>query len=155
VLLNNLIIKGREKSLDNIQRDRENQIEVRYSPIHGKGLFAASDIAEGELVMLIRGEVISGDECERREEEEGNVYIFWNGDDTYIDTANTDKIKYINHNCDPNCEVEEGDDDSLPLFAIKDIKTGDEITMDYGYEDIYEDCSCNQCDNKKFISVLE
>ena len=95
--------------------------------------------------MKITGEIISGDECERREDEENNVYIFWQDDETYIDTANTKKIKFINHNCDYNCEVEEDDEGNLVLVADKQIKAGDELTIDYGYEDIYHDCSCYGC----------
>lgn len=123
----------------------ENYVFVRDSFIHGKGVFTSADIQRGSLIMLIQGEVISGDECERREEEEGNVYIFWNGDDTYIDTSPTDKIKYINHNCDFNCDVVGNDEFSLKLIAYRNIKAGEELTIDYGYEEIYEDCRCRLC----------
>ena len=122
----------------------EEFVVVKDSQIHGKGIFSSILIPKGELVMVIEGEVISGDECERREEEDNNVYIFWNGD-TYIDTVNTDKIKYINHDCAPNCEVIDRNEESLNLVADRDIKPGEEITIDYGYDEIYEDCSCSSC----------
>jgi uncharacterized protein len=121
-----------------------NKVEVRESEIHGKGIFAKDPIPAGEIIMVIEGEVISEDECVRRENEEDNVYIFWNGD-TYIDTANTNVIKYINHDCDYNCEVDDKDDSSLYLMSAVDIKPGDELTIDYGYEEIYEFCQCNSC----------
>ena len=81
---------------NNFEKDFEEFVVVKESPIHGKGIFADAEIPAGELVMVIRGEVITGTECERREEEDNNVYIFWNGR-YYIDTVNTEKIKYINH----------------------------------------------------------
>jgi SET domain-containing protein len=121
----------------------EQDIHVRNSEIHGSGLFTSVSIKAGTPIMIIRGEVISGDECERREEE-GNVYIFWNGDN-YIDTSDTDKIKYINHDCDFNCLVEERDEYTLLLVAAKDIAAGEELTIDYGYEEIYESCRCTAC----------
>ena len=121
----------------------EQDIHVQDSGIHGSGLFTSVDIKAGQPIMVISGEVISGDECERREEE-GNVYIFWNGD-TYIDTSNTEKIKYINHDCDFNCLVEERDEYTLLLVAAKDISAGEELTIDYGYEEIYESCRCTAC----------
>ena len=93
--------------------------------------------------MLIEGEVISEEECIRREED-GNVYIFWN-EDSYIDTFNTKKIKYINHKCDFNCEVLEADNNGLMLAASRDIKAGEELTIDYGYDEIYEACRCSLC----------
>jgi hypothetical protein len=94
--------------------------------------------------MLIKGEVISEEECIRREDDENNVYIFWN-DINYIDVNNTVVIKYINHKCDCNCEVDEGDESSLKLIASRDIKTGEELTIDYGYDEIYEYCKCKYC----------
>ncbi|MBU0559558.1 MAG: SET domain-containing protein [Bacteroidetes bacterium] len=121
-----------------------NSVVVRYSPIEGKGIFAVNIIPAGELVLIIEGEVISGGECELREENDNNVYIFWNGD-YYIDTINTDKIKYINHCCEPNCEVLDRDENSLNLVAQRDIMEGEEITMDYGYDEIYEMCNCKIC----------
>jgi uncharacterized protein len=118
-------------------------LEAKESDIHGKGIFTTVNIPEGEIIMIIDGDVISGDECERREEL-GNVYIFWNGD-TYIDVENTDKIKYINHKCDYNCEIGDRDESSLYLIASRDILAGEELTIDYGYEEIYEVCKCSYC----------
>lgn len=130
--------------MDNNFEDYGNRIIVRDSNIHGMGIFTTSDIPKNSLIMIISGEVISGDECERREEEENNVYIFWNGDN-YIDTSKTDKIKYINHKCDFNCDVIERDEESLYLTAYRDIKKGEELTIDYGYDEIYEYCNCTLC----------
>ena len=128
-----------------VENEFEDFVYVKDSGIHGKGLFSSVKIKEGKTIMVIKGEVISGDECERREEEENNVYIFWNGDDCYIDTANTDKIKFINHKCEYNCEVADGDKTSLLLVAARDIEPNEELTIDYGYEEIYEFCRCEKC----------
>jgi hypothetical protein len=126
----------------------EEFVYVKDSQIHGKGIYTSRLIKSGEKIMIITGEVISGDECERRENEENNVYIFWNGD-TYIDANNTDKIKYINHDCNYNCEVIDRDESSLWLVAASDISIDEELTIDYGYDEIYENCSCNNCENKE------
>ncbi|GAB4134078.1 MAG: SET domain-containing protein-lysine N-methyltransferase [Ignavibacteriales bacterium] len=124
------------------------KVIVKDSQISGKGLFAAKDIHEGEFIMLITGEVIDEAECIRREDEENNVYIFWN-DINYIDTSMTDDIKYINHSCEPNCFVDDGDEKSLNLVAGKFIKAGEELTIDYGYEEIYDFCNCHICSESK------
>ncbi len=126
------------------ERSRENTVVVKSSLIEGKGIFASKPIPADELVMIIKGETITGKECERREEEENNVYIFWNGR-YYIDTVNTIKIKYINHSCEPNCEVLSRDKDSLNLVSARDIQKGEELTIDYGYDEIYEMCRCPAC----------
>ena len=59
-------------------------VNVQESDIHGKGIFTTADIPSGKDIMLIKGEVISEEECIRREEDENNVYIFWN-EINYID----------------------------------------------------------------------
>lgn len=122
----------------------EKDLFVKESGIHGLGIFASSDIKAEQEIMVIKGEVISETECIRREEDENNVYIFWNGDN-YIDVSNTEKIKYINHSCACNCEVQERDDQSLWLVASVDIKAGEELVIDYGYDEIYESCTCDVC----------
>ena len=128
-----------------ISDDLEQFVYVKDSLIHGTGIFTSIDILAGSKIIIIKGEAIDGNECERREEEYNNVYIFWNGDDCYIDTAMTKKIKYINHNCNFNCDVEDNDEQSLLLIAYKDIKAGEELTIDYGYDEIYEYCKCAKC----------
>ncbi len=115
-------------------------IVVLDSPIQGKGIFTTKPCKKGEALMIIAGETINADECLRREAEEANVYIFYNDDDTYIDTAMTAKIRYINHSCEPNAEVKDRDRESLYLVALRAIEAGEEITIDYGYEEIYAIC---------------
>lgn len=125
-----------------------NLILVKESVIHGKGIFAAQFIPKGTLILIIEGDVIDENECMRREDEEDNVYIFWNGDN-YIDTSNSTDIKYINHSCDNNCEVLDNDEKSLQLVAARDILPEEELTIDYGYEEIYEYCTCVNCKSEK------
>lgn len=119
-------------------------IVVKDSPIHSKGIFSTVDIPSNEIILIIKGERIDEEECVRREELDNNVYIFWNGDN-YIDTIDTEKIKYVNHDCDPNCDVWDRDDESLYLVSTRKIKAGEELTIDYGYEEIYKDCCCYSC----------
>jgi uncharacterized protein len=121
----------------------EQYLFVKGSEIHGSGLFTSVKIPAGKKIMIIKGELISGNECEKREEF-GNVYIFWNGD-TYIDTEMTTMIKYINHNCHYNCDIIDRDFESLFLIADKEIEAGEELTIDYGYEEIYDLCRCEIC----------
>ncbi len=129
----------------------DEKVYVKSSNIHGTGIFTSVDIKEGEIIMKITGDVIDGNECMRREDEEDNVYIFYNGEDCYIDTSVTKKIKFINHNCDYNCDVLDGDETYLLLTADRDISAGEELTIDYGYEEIYEFCNCQKCNSDSVL----
>ena len=122
-------------------------LSVKKSNVHGEGLFSEKYFDSGQVITKIDGELIDADECVRREAE-GNVYIFWKSDDEYIDVSEWPFLRYINHACDYNCDIEEDEKGNLILIAGKNIQAGDELTIDYGYDEIYEYCSCNECTNK-------
>jgi hypothetical protein len=124
----------------------DDKVYIKGSAIHGSGVFTSVAIPKHSLIMPIDGEEISVEECERRENEENNVYIFWKTDESFLDVSSTPKIKYINHLCDSNCEVVEDDNGQLWLYSIKDILAHEELTIDYGYEEIYQHCACDFCD---------
>ncbi len=124
-------------------------IAVKESKLHGKGIFANKDFFENQTIMIIKGEVIDANECIRREEQANNVYIFYMNDDCFLDTAQTQTIKYINHSCTPNAYVDDNDESSLLLKAQQSIAIGEEITINYDYPEIFElcqnlnpDCNC-------------
>jgi SET domain-containing protein len=131
-------------------KNYSDSVIVKYSDIHGSGIFTIEDIPAKAPIMIIEGDVISTDEALRREYEEGNVYIFWNGD-VCIDTVRSEKIKYINHSCSPNCRVLGRSKKSLKLVSIGKIKSGEELTIDYAYDEIYEHCNCSKCSSKKMV----
>ncbi len=131
---------------DNIEKS----VQVKFSEIHGSGIFSIRNIEKDEIIFVIEGEIIDEAECIRREEEENNVYIFWN-DKNYIDTANSEITKYLNHSCEPNAYVDDNinNENSLVLKSLRKINIGEEITIDYGYDEIYENCKCDSCNKKK------
>jgi uncharacterized protein len=120
---------------------------VKDSSVHGMGLFSTIEHKEGQLITIISGELINGDECVKREDE-GNVYIFYKDEDEYIDASKHSQLRYLNHSCNYNCDIDEDENGNLILFAVEDIQSGEELTIDYGYEEIYDYCSCNDCGNK-------
>jgi SET domain-containing protein len=124
-----------------------NNLTVKDSSVHGLGLFSTVNQKEGQVITIISGEHINGDECVRREDE-GNVYIFYKSEDEYIDASSHSQLRYLNHSCDYNCDIDEDENGNLVLFAVTDIQAGNELTIDYGYDEIYDYCSCVECDNK-------
>lgn len=124
-----------------------NNLTVKDSSVHGMGLFSTIDHKEGQIITIISGEIINANECVKREDE-GNVYIFYKDDDEYIDASNHSQLRYLNHSCNYNCDIDEDDNGNLILFAATDIDSGEELTIDYGYDEIYDYCSCSECENK-------
>ncbi len=117
--------------------------EVRESEIHGRGLYATKNIEEGTDIIQYVGEKITKKESTRRaleweeqarETGEGLVYIFELDDKYDIDGRLGDNpARYMNHSCDGNCEAVNCDGE-IWIVAIKDIKKGDELVYDYGYD---------------------
>jgi len=128
---------------------------ARQSSIHSWGIFAKKDIPEDTRVIEYVGERITKKESDRRahlplqrnqaNSDHGAVYIFEinkrydvDGDVPY----NTARL--INHSCDPNCEAIRIHG-HIWIISMRDIKKGEEITYNYGYnmEDYHEHpCFC-------------
>lgn len=99
----------------------------------GLGLFATRDFKKGERIIEYRGNrVPTGDDGPV------NLYIFNVNKKIDIDgSPRWNTARYANHSCVPNAEAV-NDNDRIFIEAIKVIKTGEEITYDYGKE-YYED----------------
>jgi hypothetical protein len=112
------------------------RIQVRRSGVHGKGVFALQDLAEGETLIEYVGEVISWDEAQERHphdpEDPNHTFYFHVNEDRVIDALfGGNSSRWINHSCNPNCEADE-DNDRIFIKAIRNIKAGEELNYDYG-----------------------
>jgi uncharacterized protein len=124
-------------------RTRAPRVIVRRSAIHGRGVFAARDLALGERVLEYRGARISPDtaaELYGDNTQYGHTFLFTLNDKFLVDGGvNGNAARWINHSCAPNCEAViyvnknyEEEKDKLYLEAIRDIKAGEELSFDYG-----------------------
>jgi len=112
------------------------RIQVRRSGVHGKGVFALQDLAEGETVIEYVGEIISWDEAQDRHPHDPNdpnhTFYFHVNEDRVIDALHGgNSSRWINHSCDPNCEADE-ENDRIFIKAIRNILAGEELSYDYG-----------------------
>jgi hypothetical protein len=104
--------------------------------VHGKGVFALQDIAEGETLIEYVGQVISWDEAQDRHphdpEDPNHTFYFHVNEDRVIDALfGGNSSRWINHSCAPNCEADE-DNDRIFIKAIRNIAAGEELNYDYG-----------------------
>lgn len=137
--------------------------EVRGSEIHGRGVYATQDIPEETEVIEYVGEpvnkVVSEDRAwdqYARHEEHGDaaVYIFTLDDEWDIDgNVPWNTARLINHSCDPNCEAWIIGR-KIYIYSIRDIKKGEELTFDYGFDiECYEDHPC-RCGSSKCVGYI-
>ena len=140
--------------------------KVKSSKIHGYGIIATRDIKRNTKIIEYVGEKITRSEGNKRSEKRikkylnskktGSVYIFVLNKKYDIDGSPLyNKARYINHSCDPNCEVDIVDE-KIWISSIKSIKKGQELSYDYGYEfdkDDYKDHVC-KCGAKSCIGYI-
>lgn len=128
-------------------------LSFKTSQIHGLGAFAKMDIVCGTRVIEYVGEKITKQESVRRCEA-SNHYIFALNEREDLDgNYDWNPARYINHSCAPNCEVE-WDGSHIWIVAKRDIKAGEEITFNYGYDLVdYREypCLCRSTDCVGFI----
>jgi SET domain-containing protein len=115
---------------------RGRRIQTRRSGVHGKGVFAAQDVAEGETLIEYLGEVITWKEALRRhphDPAQPNHTFYFHIDDKRVIDGKVDgnAAKWINHSCDPNCEADEVDG-RIFIKALRAIPAGQELNYDYG-----------------------
>ena len=139
--------------------------KVKKSQVHGYGIFAKRKINKDTSIIQYIGEKISKKEGDRRSAERlkkylnskktGSVYIFELDTKFDIDgSPSYNKAKYINHSCDPNCEVDITNNE-IWISAIKKIKKDAELTYNYGYpfDSDFEDHIC-KCGSKKCVGYI-
>ncbi len=128
-------LKSARKSSIKPDYVRSDLIEVRNSPIHGRGVYATVPIKKGTRIMEYVGERISHAEADRRfwvkGFDDGHTFLFVVNQKTVIDgTHGGNDARYINHRCAANCEtVTEGN--QIFIDALTNIKAGEELGYDY------------------------
>jgi uncharacterized protein len=113
---------------------------VRPSPIHSVGVYTSAPIRKGTRVIEYTGPRISAEEADRRYEGALRTYLYGIGDGKIV-IDGEGIAAYLNHSCDPNCEVDEIKD-RVWIFAIRDIAAGEELLWDYNLYDDDDPAPC-------------
>lgn len=139
---------------------------VRKSSIHNYGIFAKKNIKKNTKIIEYIGEKVTKAEGDRRSSkrikkftnsrQSGSVYIFELDKKYDIDGfVNRNKARFINHSCNPNCEVDIIDG-KIWISSIKNIKKDEELSYDYGYSfdpNDFRDHVC-KCGSKNCIGFI-
>ena len=131
--------------------------EVRKSERQGFGFFAIEDIEKDEIVAIRSGHIVELEEAIRLDKEVGDFSLQISADHFLCPKANEelDKIAlYINHSCDPNV----GMDGQINYVAMRDIKAGEELCLDYAVamNTEYElKCNCGSKNCRGIVSGFD
>lgn len=96
----------------------------------GNGTFAGKLIKKGELIAIFGGHVISLDDEKKLPSSLSDIAIqieknFVIGP---IDSLQVNNGDFFNHSCDANAGIK----GQVSLYAMRDIKKGEEVSFDYG-----------------------
>src|ERR1700759_5295128 len=107
---------------------KESPIVARRSKIQGRGVFATRAIPEGERIGPDEADAGSPDDSKVRRH---HTFFFMVDDDVVIDgSEGGNDSRFINHSCDPNCEVVITRR-CVYIHAIRDIAPGDALSHAY------------------------
>ncbi len=131
--------------------------KIKKSKIDKNGLYAKYNIEKGTKIIEYKGKIISVKKSaeDPKFDNDKAIYLFninkrfdLDGDFRF----NTARL--INHSCSPNCEVL-GEGLKVWVYAIKDIKKGDELSYDYGfsYDEDYRQFPC-KCRAKNCVGYI-
>lgn len=140
-------------------------IYIRTSGIDGKGVAAGENIKKGDSIQHIKGEVRFLT-VKNKKDSLSNPNWIGIGENKWIypDYPN----QYLNHSCNPNSGIKgtitiKDSDKSMKgnyaVVALKDIKEGEEITIDYSIiegDDLWEmKCTCGEKNCRKIIRSIQ
>ncbi|SAL53612.1 nuclear protein SET [Caballeronia turbans] len=99
-------------------------------------MFAVTQIRANEQILEYKGKRVSWAQAQREyarsAAEDGHTFYFDLDDGRVIDGAQGGtSARWVNHSCAPNCEAEQ-DGSRVFFLALRDIKPGEELFIDYG-----------------------
>lgn len=130
------------------------------SSIHGQGVFALVDFPQEKMLIEYVGQRITPLAAQVRDvmyAKSGVSYLFNVNEKIVIDGGVDGNIsRFINHSCDPNCEIKIIDE-RVYVYSKKFILKGQEITFDYSYrtDAFREYCNCQSKNCRGYINRIE
>jgi hypothetical protein len=112
-------------------------VEVRRSPIQGRGVFTRAAVAKGTRLLEYTGARVNAEDVEEDLDDETSrrhhTFLFSINEKVLIDgLRGGNESRFINHSCDPNCwaVLERG---RIFIEARRELAAGEELAYDYWY----------------------
>jgi uncharacterized protein len=114
---------------------------IRPSRIHAAGVFTTAPIRKGSRVVEYIGPRLSPEEANELYDGASRTYLYGLEDGkTVIDGEGIGA--YLNHSCEPNCEVDEIKK-RVWILAVRNIAAGEELLWDYNLYDDDDPAPCH------------
>lgn len=126
------------------------KVYSQKSGIHGMGLFAGEDILKGQFISCIKGKLKTVDKDLLFTEKEAYLNPDWVGFSKRFWIDPFVPFKHLNHSCEPSCGLQR----RFSIYARRNIKAGEEITIDYStveanpYWVLHCECGSKRCRRK-------
>jgi SET domain-containing protein len=124
------------KSISSAQRPNHSVfLEVRASRVHGLGVFATKSIRKGTRIIEYTGKRILWNDVPN-DLDDAHTFLFGldNGKIVIDPSIGGNEARWINHSCQPNCEAIEEEDERVFIYALRDLRPGEELFYDYALE---------------------
>ena len=107
-------------------------LRIARSRIDGYGVFAAEAVSAHSKLGELTGEAITVAEARRRAQGRQRIMMVELSASRAIDaTRSADPLRFTNHSCQPNARIGVAAG-AIEFFALRDIESGEEFTVDYG-----------------------
>ena len=131
--------------------------KIKKSKIDKKGLYANTNIKNRTKIIEYKGKIVTKKQVEKDPKFDNDKAIYLFNINKKYDLDGDFKFniaRLINHSGNPNCEVY-GTGLKVWVYAIRDIKKGEELTYDYGFgfDENYKDFPC-KCRSKKCVGYI-
>jgi histone-lysine N-methyltransferase SETD1 len=107
------------------------QVRRGRSRIEGTGVFAGTEIPRRVKIGEVTGELIPIRVARIRAEGRSRICLVDVSDKLALDCTKGNVLRHLNHSCDSNAYLRISRN-RVEVYARKDIRRGDEITVDYG-----------------------
>ena len=107
-------------------------IQVRQSAVHGRGVFAVRPIRKGQRIIEYTGRRVPWKSIPANVNGT-HTFLFGVNDGTEVidPKIGGNEARWINHSCQPNCEAIEDERGRVFIYALREIRVGEELSYDY------------------------
>lgn len=120
----------------------------------GIGIFAKKNLKRGEVIFIVKGNLVHFIVRNKKGALYGDRWLSIKKN-TWINPREDSPWYFINHSCKPNAGIK----GKISIVALKNIKKGEEITIDYSITEAEKlwsmKCNCGYKNCRKEIKSIQ